>query len=76
MVRVVVVTWDIHKESGGELIMDTRGALKKHFQSLVPRTFLAGILKSFMQNKREVTIRAGTVVHVILFELYYIYESR
>ena len=64
--------------------------LKKHFQSLVPRTFLAGILKSFMQNKREVTIRnsnfelvyrgvrarAGTVVHVILFELYYIYESR
>ena len=75
MVRVVVVTWDIHKESGGELIMDTRGALKKTFSILGPANISRGYFK-IMQNKREVTIRAGTVVHVILFELYYIYESR
>ena len=55
--------------------MDTRGALKKTFSILGPANISRGYFK-IMQNKREVTIRAGTVVHVILFELYYIYESR
>ena len=45
MVRVVVVTWDIHKESGGELIMDTRGALKKTFSILGPANISRGYSK-------------------------------
>ena len=45
IVRVVVVTWDIHKESGGELIMDTRGALKETFSILGPANISRGYFK-------------------------------